>query len=123
MKNLILTFVFLIALAVNAQAQKNIKSVSIKTSAVCDMCKATLEKDLTFEKGVKSVNLDVESKILLIDYVEGKTNPDLLRKRVTMVGYNADEMKRDPKAYEKLDPCCKDGAHDHDTPVKKKDGR
>ena len=123
MKNLILTFAFFVALAVSAQAQKSLKTVNIKTSAVCEMCKATLEKDLTFEKGVKSVNLDLETKVLIIDYVEGKTSPDLLRKRVTMVGYNADQMKRDPKTYEKLDPCCKDGAHDNDPPVKKKDGK
>lgn len=122
MKNLILTFAFIVALTVSAQAQKDLKTVNIKTSAVCEMCKATLEKDLTFEKGVKSVNLDLETKVLIIDYVEGKTSPDLLRKRVTMVGYNADQMKRDPKAYDKLDPCCKDGAHDNDPPLKKKGG-
>jgi len=39
-----------------------------------------------------------------------------------MVGYHADSLKRDPKAYEKLDECCKDGAHDNDPPKKKKDG-
>jgi periplasmic mercuric ion binding protein len=122
MKLLILTIAFLVALSVNAQAQKSLKTVGIKTSAICQMCKATLEKDLTFEKGVKSVNLDLETKVLIIDFVEGKTNPDVLRKRVTMVGYHADQMKRDPKAYEKLDPCCKDGAHDNDPPVKKKGG-
>lgn len=123
MKNLILTFAFIMALAVTAQAQKNLKTVGIKTSAICEMCKATLEKDLTFEKGVKSVNLDMKTKVLIIGYVEGKTSPDVLRKRVTMVGYHADEMKRDPKAYDKLDPCCKDGAHDNDPPAKKKDGK
>lgn len=108
MKKLILTF-FVFALALSVNAQSNVKTIGIKTSAVCEMCKDRLEKDLTFEKGVKSVNLDLETKVLNIAYIDGKTNPDLLRKRVTMVGYNADNLKRDPKAYEKLDPCCKDG--------------
>ncbi|WP_192348448.1 heavy-metal-associated domain-containing protein [Algoriphagus sp. Y33] len=117
MKKLILTL-FIAASAFAAQAQ--VKTIGIKTSAICEMCKATLEKDLTFEKGVKSVNLDLETKVLNIAYLDSKTNPDKLRKRVTMVGYHADSLKRDPKAYEKLDECCKDGAHDN-APHKKKD--
>lgn len=108
MKKLILSL-FALAIAFTVNAQSNVKTVGIKTSAVCEMCKDRLEKDLTFEKGVKSVNLDLETKVLNIAYIDGKTNPDLLRKRVTLVGYHADNLKRDPKAYEKLDPCCKDG--------------
>lgn len=116
MKKLII-FLFALAMAFTVNAQSKLKTVGIKTSAVCEMCKENLEKDLTFEKGVKSVNLDLETKVLNIAYFDGKTNPDLLRKRVTLVGYNADSLPRDPKAYEKLDPCCKDGAH----PTPKKD--
>ena len=118
MKKLILSLLA-IAFAFSVHAQANLKTVAIQTSAICEMCKENLEKDLTFEKGVKSVNLDLETKVLNIAYLEGKTNPDILRKRVTMVGYHADSLKRDPKAYEKLDPCCKDGAH----PTPKKDGK
>ena len=103
MKKLILTF-FIAAFAFAAQAQVK-----------------TLEKDLTFEKGVKSVNLDLETKVLNIAYIDSKTDPDKLRKRITMVGYNADSLKRDPKAYAKLDECCKDGAHDDDFHPMKKD--
>ncbi|MDR7131707.1 cation transport ATPase [Algoriphagus sp. 4150] len=116
MKKLILTLIIAVfAFAVQAQ----VKTIGIQTSAICEMCKATLEKDLTFEKGVKSVNLDLETKVLNIAYLDSKTNPDKLRKRVTMVGYHADSLKRDPKAYEKLDECCKDGAHDNDLHKKK----
>lgn len=120
MKKLLLSlFVFTLGFAAQAQ----VKNIGIQTSAICEMCKERLEKDLTFEKGVKSVNLDLETKVLNIAYINGKTNPDVLRKRVTMVGYNADSLKRNPAAYEKLDPCCKDGAHvDDKTDQKKKNG-
>jgi periplasmic mercuric ion binding protein len=111
MKRLILALLTL-SLAFTVNAQSNVKTVGIKTSAICEMCKNRLEKDLTFEKGVKSVNLDLETKVLNIAYIDGKTNPELLKKRVTLVGYHADNLKRDPKAYEKLDPCCKDGGMD-----------
>ncbi|MHA7130123.1 heavy-metal-associated domain-containing protein [Algoriphagus namhaensis] len=120
MKKLALT-VLMASFALIANAQ--IKTIGIKTSAICEMCKETLEKDLTFEKGVKSVNLDLETKILNIAYLDAKTNPDKLRKRVTMVGYHADSLKRDPEAYAKLDECCKDGAHPELEHKKKKDGQ
>lgn len=92
-----------------AQAQSD--TVSIKTSAICDMCKYTIEKDMAFEKGVKTADLNLENKVLLVTYDARKTNPDKIRKRITLVGYHADEEKRDPEAYENLPTCCKDGAH------------
>jgi cation transport ATPase len=119
MKKLLL-LVLVFTLVFSAQAQ--VKTIGIQTSAICEMCKDRLEKDLTFEKGVKSVNLDLETKVLNIAYMDGKTNPDALRKRVTLVGYHADSLKRDPKAYEKLDPCCKDGGMDTPSPKKKVGG-
>ena len=120
MKKLLLSLlVFTLAFAAQAQ----VKNIGIQTSAVCEMCKDRLEKDLTFEKGVKSVNLDLETKVLNIAYIDGKTNPDLLRKRVTLVGYDADSLKRDPAAYEKLDVCCKDGGMDTPAPKKKVGGQ
>ena len=117
-KLLILLFVFSSVFAAQAQ----VKNIGIQTSAVCEMCKDRLEKDLTFEKGVKSVNLDLETKVLNIAYIDGKTNPDVLRKRVTLVGYDADSLKRDPAAYDKLDPCCKDGGMNTSAPKKKGGG-
>ncbi|MEQ8471268.1 MAG: heavy metal-associated domain-containing protein [Marinoscillum sp.] len=88
--------------------------VEIKTSAVCEMCKEAIESDLVFEKGVKDVNLDVDSKMLTVVYNEKKTDPQTIRKRVSKVGYHADDVKRDPIAYENLPLCCKDGAHSED---------
>lgn len=124
MKKILITL-SLVAFAFLAEAQ--VKTVAIQTSAVCEMCKKTLERDLSFEKGVKTVNLDLETMVLNVAYLDAKTDPETLRKRVTLVGYHADSLKRDPKAYEKLDPCCKDGAHpeaDHKAqPKKKGDGK
>lgn len=91
----------------NAQTE----TVEIKTSAICEMCKYTIEKDLAFEKGVKSSDLDVESRVVTVQYNAKKTNPEIIRKRITMIGYHADSLHRDAKAYSKLPDCCKDGAH------------
>ncbi len=88
--------------------------VEIKTSAVCIMCKEAIEYDLAFEKGVKSAELDVPSKIVTVVYNPKKTDADKIRQRITKVGYHADDFKCDSAAYEKLPFCCKDGAHADD---------
>jgi hypothetical protein len=46
-----------------AFAQKSIETVEIQTSAVCDMCKETIEKQLAFTKGVTAAELDVKTSL------------------------------------------------------------
>lgn len=84
--------------------------LKVKTSAVCDMCKETIEKYVAFEKGVKKSNLDVESKMLTVTYNPTKTTPEKIRLAVSKSGYDADEVPANPKAYKKLAACCKKGA-------------
>lgn len=99
---------------VSAQTQD--AEVKIKTSAVCKMCKKTIETALSYEKGVKASNLDVASKVVTIAYNPKKTNPDQLRKAVTKAGYDADAMPAEEKAYNQLDDCCKKDAHAEEQP-------
>jgi periplasmic mercuric ion binding protein len=91
----------------NVMAQSGTETVKIKTSAVCDMCKDAIEKDLAFEKGVVSSSLDVESQVLTVVYKPTKTNPDKIKKAVAKVGYDADDVQAVEKSYSKLPACCK----------------
>lgn len=79
----------------------------IKTSAVCDMCKETIEKAMAYEKGVKTSNLDVDSKILTVTYDPKKTTIEKLRLAIVKSGYDADGQIADEKAYNNLHACCK----------------
>jgi mercuric ion binding protein len=111
MKKYIVILMLLVgSIAAKAQTEK----VQIKTSAICGMCKNTIERDMAFEKGVKTADLDLETMVLTVEYNSKKTDADKIRKRISEVGYNADSVKRDQKAYDALDPCCKDGAHQDD---------
>ncbi len=101
----------LIFLSFSSMAQKKVESLDILTSAVCDMCKETLEHDMSFEKGVKKVVLDVDTKVLTVDYNPEKTTPEKLRVAVTNVGYDADDVPANPKKYKRLHPCCKKNGH------------
>ena len=83
------------------------ETIKIKTSSQCYDCKERIEEALAFEKGVKSSTLDLETKIVTVSYKAGKTTPDKIRKAISKVGYDADEVKADLKAYGKLPACCK----------------
>lgn len=86
---------------------KKTETIKIKTSAVCDMCKDRIEQGMAFEKGVKNVVLDVDTKIATITYNPSKTTPDDLRKAISKLGYDADNVAADKTAYAKLPACCK----------------
>ncbi|GAA4301388.1 heavy metal-associated domain-containing protein [Nibribacter koreensis] len=84
--------------------------VKFKTSAVCGMCKATIEKGLAYEKGVQKAVLDENTKIVTVTYDAKKTSPEKLKKAVNELGYDADDSPATPRAYDRLDACCKKDA-------------
>ena len=85
------------------------KEVKIKTSAICGMCKARIERNLAFEKGVKESTLDVKSKIVTIKYNPAKTDVAKLKANISKTGYDAEEVMADEAGYAKLPGCCKKG--------------
>jgi len=108
------TLFFFVVFQVNAQEKgTKVDTVSIKTSAICNDCKERLEHDMAFEKGVKSVELDLDTKVLTITYKENKTTEEKLKTAVTKIGYDADEMVADQKAHDRLPACCQKGAEPH----------
>ncbi len=119
MKQIITTIIFLTSIIIYAQKEpvkvKKGYKIEIQTSAVCEMCQYTLEKNLTFEKGVKEVTLNLDDKMITVFYNPKKTDVQTIRERITTIGYHADTLARDPIAYDKLPTCCKDGSHD--TPI------
>lgn len=96
------------SMTVQAQAdKKGEETLTIKTSAVCGMCKKSIEKSLADEKGIKSSNLDVDSQMLTVVFDSKKTNANKIRKAVNETGYDADNKPASPRAYNKLADCCK----------------
>ncbi len=114
MKNLgiLLLFVAVTLFSQGAFAKGGLKTIIIKTSSECDMCKTTIEKGMAFTKGVKKATLNVKTKELTVEYNPNKTNPDQIRKAVAGLGYDADDVPAEKIAYDNLDSCCKKGAHD-----------
>ncbi len=83
------------------------KEVKFKTSAICGMCKARIERNLGFEKGVKEASLDVPSKVVTIKYNPKKTDVAKLKANISKTGYDAEEVVADEAGYARLPACCK----------------
>lgn len=113
MKNLFLSLclTLFISGAAFAQEEQKTEKAEILTSAICEMCKETIEYELTFTKGIKFAELDTKSKIVTVEYNPKKVSLKEIRENIAGVGYDADSVKRDPKAYAKLPFCCRDGGH------------
>lgn len=111
MKNLILILFAFIGL--NTFAAET-DTVYIKTSAICGDCENRIEEHLRFTKGVKEVDLNLKSAVVMVVYKSDKTNPDKLRKEIASIGYNADNIPANEEAYHKLPACCqKEGVCKH----------
>ncbi|MCE9538645.1 MAG: cation transporter [Bacteroidetes bacterium] len=98
----------LIFITTSVKAQDStVVELKVKTSSVCGMCKETIEEALAFEKGVKRSSLDVKSQIVTVTYNSKKTTPEKIRLAISNSGYDADDIPANPKAYKRLNDCCK----------------
>lgn len=105
----LLTFLLLfLGISSFAQTKKPV-TVEIQTSAKCEECKERIEKALAYEKGVKQAQVNLKNSIVTVTYLADKTSPEILRKAISLTGYDADSVKADTKAYQSLPTCCQKG--------------
>lgn len=83
------------------------QTVDVKTSAQCEMCEERITKALTSQKGVKNVKVNLDNKVVTITYNSNQITPNKIRETISMVGYDADDIKANTTSYKKLPACCK----------------
>ncbi|SRR5690606_38685230 len=76
-------------------------------TAVCSSCEKTITKALQKMDGVEKAVVDAEIKIAEVEFNGAKITADEIRKAISNSGYDADDVKRNSSAYQKLDECCK----------------
>ena len=70
-----------LTLTLSAEAQKkNEKTVVFKTHLHCESCKAKVEKNLPFEKGIKDLKIDMKAKTITVTYREDKNSLENIQK-------------------------------------------
>lgn len=86
-----------------------VQEVKIKTSAECGSCKDRIEEKLNYTKGIQFAELDVLSKELTVKFNSKKISLDQIKKELSELGYDADEVKANPKSVKELPACCQPG--------------
>lgn len=110
----LLAVLLIAAPTTNVFSQQNkSETIYIKTSAVCGMCKSLIEENIAFEKGIKDISVNLDTKIATVTYKPEKTNPENIRKAISKLGYDADTVPANLAAYNKLPACCKKGNAKH----------
>ena len=107
-KSLISAFALVVFLSIGVQASENQKSevATIKTSAICGSCKKRIEKVLLATPGVEEALLNLNNKKVKVKFDASKTTVAQLRQIIADTGYDADDVKKNEAAFNKLPECC-----------------
>ena len=103
---------FAVQLATGQKAPAK-QTITVKTPNTCDHCKVCetcggkLEGQLGLAKGVQSVTYNEADQTTTVVYWTKKTTPEKIRKEISLLGFDADEVKADPNGYKERDNCCK----------------
>lgn len=88
---------------------KDIKTAVFNTAPEmhCNNCENRIKEGLKFEKGVKDIKTDLETKTVTIEYDADKTNVENLVAAFAKIDYKATEAGKGAAAGEKKGGCCK----------------
>lgn len=113
MKNVLMLLVIIGLSACGiANGQSSKKIISIQTNAQCGECKERIEEELNYTGGITYAELNLDTKIVEVKYNSSKISADEVKKVISDLGYNADEVKADTQAQSALPKCCQPGGHD-----------
>ncbi|MDR2424630.1 MAG: cation transporter [Prevotellaceae bacterium] len=77
------------------KASKNAKTkvVTFNVNLHCGACKQKVEKNIAWEKGVKDMKVDLDSKTVKITYDPKKTTEDALKKAIEKLDFTCEVKK------------------------------
>lgn len=78
---------------VNAQKTKTEKTVVFYVDLHCASCKADIEKNLPFEKGVKDLKVDLKAKTITVTYRTDKNTDENLKKAIEKLDVKVNKME------------------------------
>ncbi len=91
-KSLLLTLIALASFTgISAQTKKesNKETVVLHVPMDCHSCKAKIEKNIAFEKGVKDMSVNMENNTVEITYDKRKTDTGHLQSALKELGYES----------------------------------
>ena len=96
--------VVITSLGLSAQSTQN---VTIQTNGKCGRCAKVMQTAVPTFEGVQACSYDMATAKLTVSYDPKQTTADAIRKGVSKLGYDADNVKADAEARAKLPACCR----------------
>ena len=96
MRKLLLIMALAVATVCSA---KDVKTVVFTTSPEmhCANCEKKIKDNIRFEKGIKSIDTNLEKKTVTIQYDADKTSVDDIKEGFKKIKYEAQEVKTEEK--------------------------
>lgn len=69
---------------------ENDTTVCFLVSMDCMACKQKIEKNIAFEKGVKTLDVNLAEKTVKVKYHKQKNNPELLKQAIEKLKYEVE---------------------------------
>lgn len=73
-----------------AKPKAEVVEVTYQTNMHCDKCAKKISENISFEKGVKDLRIDVDKKTVTIKYDASKTDAQKLAAAIRKLGYTAE---------------------------------
>lgn len=106
MKSLLVVVFLMLGFTIFSQEKSKNQVIVIQTSAECGQCKERIENQLNYTKGIKYAELNLEDLKLTVKYNSSKITLEEIKTQITKLGYDADDVKAEKEAYQKLPKCC-----------------
>ncbi|GAF04988.1 heavy-metal-associated domain-containing protein [Saccharicrinis fermentans] len=101
MKHLkLLTTVFFLCVTMTvtlAKEKPQTKKVIYECSIDCQSCKEKILKNIPYEKGVKTVDVDIPNKLVTVSFREDKNSVDGVKKALEKLNYKVSVKKELPQ--------------------------
>jgi copper chaperone CopZ len=110
MKNIILKFIFILAIALASNAayaqQKKVETTTFWVAGVCGMCEETIEKTLD-SKGIVQADYVLASNQLTVTYKPKKISLEKIHQLLNEAGYDTESSICTDEQYSRVHGCCK----------------
>lgn len=80
-----------------AKEKAKVKKVTYSCSIDCHSCKEKIMKSLPYEKGVKSVDVNIEDKLVTVAFKEDKNTTEGVKKALEELDYEVSVKKATEK--------------------------
>jgi periplasmic mercuric ion binding protein len=109
MKQCTLGIIALLVFGFTGLAQQKVsdKAVIKTPEASCELCKDRIEKYVSRQYGITSVNVDIKKRTTTVTWLTDRTNIEEVKTNIANAGFDADDVTAEETTYNRLPKECK----------------